>query len=62
MLLVEKKGYSFDDKATLEHIAKGRLVTINGMQTGLTIGTTAAELDRIIEIVLKKYNEAPAEE
>lgn len=62
LLLVEKKGYSFDDKATLEHIAKGRLVTINGMQTGLTIGTTAAELDRIIEIVLKKYNEAPAEE
>lgn len=59
--IVEKKGYTFEDKATLEHISKGRLVTYNGMQTGLTLGTTAAELDRIIEIVLKKYNEAPEE-
>ena len=61
-----------DDKITLEQIAKGNKVTFNYESVtkypdknefaGLSIKTTACELDRIIDLFLKKYYQKRTEQ
>ena len=38
-----------DDRVTLEHIKKGKMVEYNYNQSGFNLSTTASELDRIID-------------
>ena len=45
-----------DDRVTLEHIKKGKMVEYNYNQSGFNLSTTASELDRIIDLVLEKYH------
>ena len=57
--VVDKKNITFenpDDNITLETISKGGLTTYNYENNGISFAMTAAELGRIMEIVLDKYN------